>query len=66
MSNKMSNKAREYTGKAKVFIGKKTNNPRLTDQGRRGQMAAHAKQMPSDVATTARRAADRGRDAVKS
>jgi uncharacterized protein YjbJ (UPF0337 family) len=65
MSNKMSNKAREYAGKAKVFVGQKTNNPRLAGEGHRDQMAARAKQMPADMAAGLRRTADRGRDAMK-
>jgi uncharacterized protein YjbJ (UPF0337 family) len=61
MSNKMSNKAQEYTGKAKEFVGEKTNNPRLANEGRRDQVAAQAKQAGNDL----KDAADHGRDALQ-
>jgi uncharacterized protein YjbJ (UPF0337 family) len=61
MSNKMSNKAREYTGKAKEFVGEKMDNPRLANHGRRDQVEAHTKQAGNDL----RKAADRGRDALQ-
>ncbi len=60
MSNKMSNKAQEYTGKAKEFVGEKMDNPRLANDGRRDQVEAHAKQAGNDL----KKAADRGRDAL--
>jgi|SwirhisoilCB3_FD_contig_51_495209_length_309_multi_5_in_0_out_0_1 uncharacterized protein YjbJ (UPF0337 family) len=61
MSNKMSNKAQEYTGKAKEFVGEKMDNPRLANDGRRDQVEAHAKQAGNDL----KKAADRGRDALQ-
>jgi uncharacterized protein YjbJ (UPF0337 family) len=61
MSNKMSNKAQEYTGKAKEFVGEKMDNPRLANEGRRDQVKAHAKQAGNDL----KKAADRGRDVLQ-
>ena len=61
MSNKMSIKAQEYTGKAKEFVGEKMDNPRLANEGRRDQVAAQAKQAGNDL----KNAADRGRDALQ-
>ncbi len=61
MSNKMSNKAQEYTGKAKEFVGEKMDNPRLANEGRRDQVEAHAKQAGNDL----KKAADRGRDVIQ-
>jgi uncharacterized protein YjbJ (UPF0337 family) len=61
MSNKMSNKAQEYTGKAKEFVGEKMDNPRLANKGRRDQIAAQAKQAGNDL----KNASDRGRDAFQ-
>jgi len=65
MSNKMSNKAREYTGKAKVFAGEKMNNPRLANSGRRDQMAAQAGQLRSEITDDLKQAANRARAALK-
>ena len=61
MSNKMSNKAQEYTGKAKEFVGEKMDNPRRANDGRRDQVEAHAKHAGNDL----RKAADGSRDALE-
>jgi uncharacterized protein YjbJ (UPF0337 family) len=61
MSNKMSNKAQEYTGKAKEFVGEKMDNPRLANDGRRDQVEARAKQAGNDL----KKAAVRSRDALQ-
>jgi len=57
-TDKARNEAQEYKGKAKEWIGDKTDDERLEAEGKRDQMSAHAKQAGEHIKDTAHDVAD--------